>query len=83
MTESELVFMQRMASHVQRGKSFDEAAQAVVDDDKRLLSAILSEPASIHGGGDHGWDKTWDSKPSARALRRAFTEHIYNQLRAR
>lgn len=40
LTQSEAAFVRRMAPHVEAGKTFAEAAQAVLDDDLRLYLAL-------------------------------------------
>jgi len=38
--KAELAFIARMVPHIEAGKSFDEAAQAVLDDDQRLYEKL-------------------------------------------
>jgi hypothetical protein len=41
LTQAERVFIERMAPHVMAGKSFHEAAAAVIEDDERLWLAAM------------------------------------------
>jgi hypothetical protein len=41
LSPSERVFAMRMLPHIEAGKSFEDAARAVLDDDVRLFSAFL------------------------------------------
>jgi hypothetical protein len=43
MTEAERIFIERMVPHVEAGKSFDEAARAVLEDDERLWLAATAK----------------------------------------
>lgn len=46
LSGAELVFAKRMLPHVKAGKSFDEAARAVLSDDARLIMAAFKRGAS-------------------------------------
>lgn len=41
LSPSERIFALRMLPHIEAGKSFEDAARAVLDDDIRLFSALL------------------------------------------
>ena len=43
MTEAEKTFVRRMIPHVLAGKSFEDAAQAVLVDDERLWLAAMAK----------------------------------------
>lgn len=43
MTAAEKTFVARMIPHVLAGKSFDDAARAVLDDDERLWLASMAK----------------------------------------
>jgi hypothetical protein len=52
MTESERIFLERMAPHILAGKSFAEAGRAVLEDDERIWLAAMSnteQGAAIRG----------------------------------
>lgn len=65
LTPDELVFVQRMLPHVLAGKSFDEAAQAVLDDDQRIAAEVFD---SNRTGQREG-------------IRELITADIYKRLR--
>lgn len=41
LTPAEQVFLNRMAEHMAKGKSFEDAARAVLDDDRRIAAFVL------------------------------------------
>lgn len=43
MTKNEEIFLKRMVPHMMAGKSLEEAAQAVVDDDQRLWLTAMAK----------------------------------------
>lgn len=40
LTDAEKTFILRMAPHIERGLTFEQAAKAVLDDDERLFAAL-------------------------------------------
>lgn len=42
LTPAEQVFLNRMAEHMAKGKSFEDAARAVLDDDQRISVFVLN-----------------------------------------
>lgn len=50
LTKDELIFAKRMLPHFVTGKTPAEAAQAVLDDDARLLAAVCTEGPQFGGG---------------------------------
>ena len=42
MNEAEKTFLSRMAFHMEKGLSFDEAARAVIGDDRRLHAKVTA-----------------------------------------
>ena len=79
LTESEQVFVRRMAPHVEAGKTLEEAAQAVLDDDARLFAAI--QEGKQYWFGDGPGAITSRGAPEAQTLRQTLTQHVYNKLR--
>lgn len=69
MTEAELTFVKRMLPYIETGKSFDDAAQAVLDDDQRLFKMC--------GIYEYASQRTDEQK----AIRSTICNLIYSKLR--
>lgn len=78
LTKAEMAFAIRMGFHIEAGKSPIEAAQAVIDDDGRLLSAVAdtSHQYQGFGGTSHSFI---DSK--ARLIGSELSRRVYSELR--
>lgn len=46
LTPAEKAFVDRMAHHVAKGLSFDDAARAVIEDDQRIFAALCDRSTS-------------------------------------
>ena len=77
LTAAEMIFAQRMLPHFMSGKSFREAAQAVLDDDGRLLSAVADTSHGYMGfnGASHRFIDT-----KAKGLASALSDEVYRRL---
>lgn len=84
LTKDELVFVKRMAFHVERGLSFEDAAQAVIDDDMRIFTAFSQQRAKNkfvpHALGDFAYDEPNDR--TGDVIGREITRQVYTRLRA-
>ena len=73
MTKDELVFVKRMAFHVERGLSFDDAARAVIDDDQRIFAAFCDR-------GHSNYVSTFDERGKAHYTGERTGDVIVRQL---
>lgn len=67
LTADERVFIERMAPHIERGLSFEDAARAVLADDERLWLAATA--------GTMGQDVTAELKAGLAAI-------VYRRIRS-
>jgi hypothetical protein len=49
LTEAERIFVERMVPHIEGGKSFEDAAAAVLEDDERLFLAVVLDSEQAKG----------------------------------
>ena len=42
--EQDAIFVKRMAPHIAKGLSFEDAGRAVLADDRRIVDAVLNNP---------------------------------------
>ncbi len=70
MTEAETTFVKRMLPHFLSGKTVEQAAAAVLDDDRRIASAVLDYSYSARGTGERA------------SIRRDISDAVYRRLRA-
>lgn len=83
MTEAELTFCKRMLPHFLAGKTAAEAASAVLEDDVRLFSSMLTDASPIIVG-DFSDGRTIYSRQHERGvgLQSALAAEVYDRLRA-
>jgi hypothetical protein len=81
ISKDEMTFMQRMLPHFIAGKSAEEAARAVLDDDARIMNAAM-----INRGQEFFSDTVGghfvDRNPSATTIAKTLTQVVYERLRA-
>ena len=83
LTKDELIFVQRMLPHFLAGKSVEDAAKAVVEDDERLFAALHDRSHSFFiptadERGSSGRTRVGKGDAIASELSRA----VYQRIRA-
>jgi len=82
LTNSELVFAQRMLPHFIKGKSAIEAAQAVLSDDERLCEAFYDRSHSYHiPTADERGRACVTRHGAGDVISREITQEVYRRLR--
>ena len=69
LTKDERIFARRMAAHVEAGKSFEEAARAVLSDDERIWKTICAYQYSSTRRGEQG------------DIQSELSNHVYRAIR--
>lgn len=79
---AELNFIKRMAFHVEKGLSFDDAARAVIADDERLFNAFCDRSAAhyVQTFDDRGTTWTNAERPGD-VIRRELSRSVYRSIR--
>jgi hypothetical protein len=77
LTASEITFAKRMLPHFMAGKTFEQAADAVLEDDVRLLVAVIDNSHGYLGFNDQSHYYT-DTK--AKGLASALSDEVYRRL---
>lgn len=82
LTEDERTFLARALPHYQAGKTLEEAARAVLDDDARLYNELSRKTYSLSYGaaGDGGPMMTCDGSSSTLAAE--LSRAVYDRIRA-
>jgi len=83
-TTDELVFIQRMLPHFMAGKSVEECAKAVIDDDARLFSAFCDRSHDVIVGSysDHTGKTVRTAQRPGDVISSEITRAVYDRLRA-
>lgn len=83
LTGAELVFAQRMLPHFLAGKSVEEAARAVVEDDTRLFEAFCDRSHSYHiPTADERGRAGVTREGNGDVIAREISNEVYRRLRA-
>lgn len=84
LTAAELVFVQRMAPHFAAGKSVEEAARAVLDDDARLFESFCDRSHDVIVGSysDHTGKTVRTAKRPGDLIASEITRTVYERLRS-
>lgn len=70
LTKDEQTFIARMVPHIEAGKSLEDAARAVLQDDERLYKTFC------------GYEYSPARKEEQNELRRTLSDQVYSTLRA-
>lgn len=81
LTKDEMIFAERMLHHFLAGKTPEEAARAVLDDDARIMNAVAIHRHQEFFSDFHG-AHTVDRNPVATSIAAEITARVYAQLRA-
>lgn len=81
LTPDESAFLKRMVPHVLAGKTFEDAARAVLDDDERLWLAICDLPAGDQWCGDILGSRGIPRETTGTEIRKHITAEVYRRLR--
>lgn len=82
LTPAEKTFVDRMAHHVAKGLSFDDAARAVIEDDQRIFAALCDRRSShyVPTPDERGAAYTTGERPGD-VIAREITRDVYTRLR--
>lgn len=83
LSGAELIFVQRMLPHFMAGKSVEEAARAVLDDDARLFSAFCDRSYDVVVGSysDHTGKTVRTAPRQGDLIASEITSTVYARLR--
>lgn len=70
LTQDEQTFIARMVPHIEAGKSLEEAARAVLDDDQRIWNEFCR------------YEYSPTRKAEQADMRRVLSDRVYNRIRA-
>lgn len=84
LTPDELVFVQRMLPHFIAGMSVEQAAEAVLNDDARLLHACFDRASDsfVPGYNDHTGRTHRGREGKGDVIAAEITRTVYERLRA-
>lgn len=84
LSGAELVFVQRMLPHFMAGKSVEDAARAVLDDDVRLFTAFCDRASDTIVGSysDHTGTTYRGREGQGDVIASEITRTVYERLRA-
>jgi hypothetical protein len=83
LTPSEAVFVARMAHHVARGLSFDDAARAVIADDQRIFAALCDRRSMSYVPTPDERGRAWDTgERPGNVIEREMAHAVWSRIRA-
>lgn len=81
MTPTELTFVKRMAFHVAKGLSFEDAGRAVLADDARIFKTVMTDKHAHYMGGNFSVGRCSSYEPNP--VRLELAHHVHTALRAK
>lgn len=83
LSKAEQIFALRMLPHLKSGKSFEDAASAVLDDDARIFSTFAerSHDYFVARVNDHSGRSYRTRETAGDLIAKEITETVYRQLR--
>ncbi|CAN7394557.1 hypothetical protein [Neorhizobium sp. LjRoot104] len=84
LTDAELVFVKRMLPHFIAGKSVEESAAAILEDDARLFTALFDRSSDhfVPGYNDHTGRTHRTREGKGDVIASAMARTVYDRLRS-